>query len=125
MILNYYQPRTNPKKEIEVRKIKIFQDNLYSTIDLLLGQTEVYNITKDPNIIENALQAEPFPIDNEKKYIVYEKPKIKNYDSLREELNNFVNSILKIENPIVNGIEARNALEVVIKINEMILEDLK
>ena len=109
----------------KVRKIKIFQDNLYSTIDLLLEQTEVYNITKDPNIIENALQAEPFPIDNEKKYIVYEKPKIKNYDSLCEELNNFVNSILKIENPIVNGIEARNALEVVIKINEMILEDLK
>ena len=109
----------------KVRKIKIFQDNLYSTIDLLLGQTEVYNITKDHNIIENALQSEPFPIDNEKKYIVYEKPKIKNYDSLLEELNNFVNSILKIENPIVNGIEARNALEVVIKINEMILEDLK
>ena len=109
----------------KVRKIKIFQDNLYSTIDLLLEQTEVYNITKDSNIIENALQSEPFPIDNEKKYIVYGKPKIKNYDSLREELNNFVNSILKIENPIVNGIEARNALEVVIKINEMILEDLK
>ena len=34
-------------------------------------------------------------------------------------------SILNIESPIVNGIEARNALEVVIKINEMILEDLK
>ena len=109
----------------KVRKIKIFQDNLYSTIDLLLEQTEIYNITKDSNLIENALQAEPFPGDNEKKYIVYEKPKIKNYDSLREELNNFVNSILKIESPIVNGIEARNALEVVIKINEMILEDLK
>ena len=88
-------------------------------------QTEVYNITKDSNLIENALQAEPFPIDNEEKYIVYEKPKIKNYDSLREELNNFVNSILKIESPIVSGIEARNALGVVIKINEMILEDLK
>ena len=109
----------------KVRKIKIFQDNLYSTIDLLLEQTEIYNITKNSNLIENALQAEPFPGDNEKKYIVYEKPKIKNYDSLREELNNFVNSILNIESPIVNGREARNALEVVIKINEMILEDLK
>ena len=108
-----------------MRKIKIFQDNLYSTIDSLLEQTEIYSITKDSNLIKNALQAEPFPVDNEKKYIVYEKPKIKNYDSLREELNNFVNSILNIESPIVNGIEARNALEVVIKINEMILEDLK
>jgi len=109
----------------KVRKIKIFQDNLYSTIDLLLEQTEVYNITKDSELIEKALQAEPFPISNDEKYIVYEKPKIKNHDSLREELNNFVNSILEIEIPIVNGIEARNALEVVIKINNMILEDLK
>ena len=109
----------------KVRKIKIFQDNLYSTIDLLLERTEVYNITKDSNLIKNSLQAEPFPGENEKKYIVYEKPKIKNYDSLRAELDNFVNSILEIEIPIVNGIEARNALEVVIKINEMILEDLK
>ena len=31
----------------KVRKIKIFQENLYSTIDLLLSQTEIYNITKD------------------------------------------------------------------------------
>ena len=40
------------------------------------------------------------------------------------ELDNFVNSILKKEKPIVDGIAARNALDVVIKINEMILENL-
>ena len=38
--------------------------------------------------------------------------------------DNFVNSILKKDKPIVDGIAARNALDVVIKINEMILEDL-
>ena len=107
----------------KVRKIKIFQENLYSTIDLLLSQTEIYNITKNKNLIENALHIEPFTEDNDK-YIVYEKPKIDDYDPLRAELDNFVNSTLKIEKPIVSGIAARNALDVVIKINEMILEDL-
>ena len=108
----------------KVRKIKIFQENLYSTIDLLLSRTEIYNITKDKNLIENALHIEPFPEKNDNKYIIYEKPEIDEYDPLRAELENFVNSILKKEEPIVDGIAARNALDVVIKINEMILEDL-
>jgi len=108
----------------KVRKIKIFQENLYSTIDLLLSQTEIYNITKDKHLIENALHIEPFLEKNDNKYIVYEKPEINKYDPLRAELDNFVNSILKKEKPIVDGIAARNALDVVIKINEMILEDL-
>ena len=108
----------------KVRKIKIFQENLYSTIDLLLSQTEIYNITKDKHLIENALHTEPFLEKNDNKYIIYEKPEIDEYDPLRAELDNFVNSILKKEKPIVDGIAARNALDVVIKINEMILEDL-
>ena len=108
----------------KVRKIKIFQENLYSTIDLLLSQTEIYNITKDKHLIENALHIEPFHEENDNKYIIYEKPEIDEYDPLRAELDNFVNSILKKEKPIVDGIAARNALDVVIKINEMILEDL-
>ena len=40
-------------------------------------------------------------------------------------MKNFIGSIKGKEKPIVNGIEARNALEVVIKIHDMILEDLK
>jgi len=108
----------------KVRKIKIFQENLYSTIDLLLSQTEIYNITKDKHLIENALHTEPFLEKNDNKYIIYEKPEIDETDPLRAELDNFINSILKKEKPIVDGIAARNALDVVIKINEMILEDL-
>ena len=108
----------------KVRKLKIFQENLYSTIDLLLVQTEIYKITKNKNLIENALHIEPFSEKNDNKYIIYDKPEIEEYDPLRAELDNFVNSVLKIEEPIVDGIAARNALDVVIKINEMILEDL-
>ena len=109
----------------KVRKIKLFQDNLYSTIDLLLEQTEIYTIIEDPSLIPDVLKTEPFSQNNEKKHITYEKPNLEKYDMLGLEIKNFIASIKGKEKPIVNGIEARNALDVVIKINNMILEDLK
>ena len=66
----------------KVRKIKIFQENLYSTIDLLLCQTEIYNITKNKHLIKNALHIEPFPEKNDNKYIIYEKPEIDEYGTV-------------------------------------------
>ena len=109
----------------KVRKIKLFQENLYSTIDLLLEQTEIYTITKEPNLIPDVLKTEPFTQNNESKLIAYQKPNLEKYDMLGLEIKNFIASVRGKEEPIVNGIEARNALDVVIKINNMILEDLK
>ena len=108
----------------KVRKIKIFQESLYTTVDLLKEQTEIYSITKDPSIITDVLQTEPFTYNNKEKFIAYQKPNLKKHDLLELELKNFINSIKGKDNPIVNGIDARNALDVVIKINNMILEDL-
>jgi len=108
-----------------VRKIKLFQDNLYSTIDLLMEQTEIYRITDDPSLIPGVLKTEPFTQNNTDKHIVYQKPDLEKHDLLSLEIKNFIRSITGKEKPIVNGVEARNALEVVIKINNMILEDLK
>ena len=109
----------------KVRKIKLFQENLYSTIDLLLEQTEIYTITEKPNLIPDVLKTEPFTQNNESKLIAYQKPNLEKYDMLGLEIKNFIASVRGKEEPIVNGIEARNALDVVIKINNMILEDLK
>jgi predicted dehydrogenase len=109
----------------KVRKIKIFQESLYTTVDLLMEQTEIYSITKDPTLVPDVLQTEPFTQNNKEKFIAYQKPNLKKYDLLELELKNFIGSIKGKEKPIVNGIEARNALDVVIKINNMILEDLK
>ena len=108
-----------------VRKIKIFQDNLYSTIDLLIKQTEIYSVAKDPHLIQGVLHTEPFTQNNKEKFITYEKPILEKNDLLSLEMKNFIGSIKGKEKPIVNGIEARNALEVVIKIHDMILEDIK
>ncbi len=92
---------------------------------MLLEQTEIYTITKDPSLIPDVLKTEPFTQNNESKLIAYQKPNLEKYDMLGLEIKNFIASVRGKEEPIVNGIEARNALDVVIKINNMILEDLK
>ena len=58
------------------------------------------------------------------KFIVYEKPNITKKDPLQMELVNFINSIKGEETPIVTGEEGRNALEVAIKIQNMIIQDI-
>ena len=40
----------------DVRKIKLFQKNLYCTIDLLKGSTEVYKVEENNNFSSNVLK---------------------------------------------------------------------
>ena len=108
----------------EVRKIKVFQRNLYATIDLLLGLTEVYKVTDDRNSNPTAAMTVPLQNGSDEKFIVYEKPNIANEDPLQMELMNFINSIQGKETPIVTGEEGRNALEVAIQIQNMIIQDV-
>ena len=109
----------------KIRKVKIFQNKLYSTIDLLLGLTEIYQVkgyTKDK--LESSTNF-LFEIDNQKKIISYKKPLVKKEDALKLELINFVNSIDGRDKPIVNGLEGREALKVAIQIQDTIMKDLK
>ena len=108
----------------EVRKVKIFQKNLYTTLDLLLGLTEVYKIIDNKDNNSEAVMTVPLNNSNEKKFIAYEKPKISNKDPLKMELQNFISSIHGKETPIVSGKDGRDALKVAIEIQEMIIKDL-
>ena len=106
----------------KVRKLKAFQDEMYVTIDFLLGLTEVYRVVnkKDPN----ALMSVPLNETGGSKQIVYEKPLVQAADPLRMELSNFIDSIRGNATPAVSGANGREALKVAIQIHEMILKDL-
>ncbi len=109
----------------KVRKVKIFQKKLYSTLDLLMGLTEVYQIKDyDKKSLESSSN-ELFERSNEKKIISYEKPLINQKDALRLELLNFINSIKGKEEPIVSGEDGKNALKIAIQIQDLIMRDLK
>ena len=109
-----------------VRKIKIFQQDLYVTIDFLAGISEVYKAMgasqSDPDAIMSAPLVEK---DGKHRQIFYEKPKVKKTDALKAELKNYLNAVLGKEKPKVDGFAGKQALDVAIKIHDKILEDLR
>ena len=108
----------------EVRKVKLFQKNLYATIDLLLGLTEVYKIVGDPKDDPNALMTVPFEYNGAKRFIAYDKPATLEQDALGMELHNFIKSVQGKEIPIVSGEAGRDALKIAIEIQQMITQDI-
>lgn len=105
----------------EVRKIKIFQKDLYATLDLLIGSTEIYEVVNDKT--SKYKMTIPFEYKGSTKLIGYHKPVLSKGDPLRMELESFISSIQGKQQPIVSGKDGRDALEVAIKIQEMIILD--
>ena len=105
----------------EVRKIKIFQRDLYATLDLLIGSTEIYEVVNDK--ASKYKMTIPFDYKGNTKLIGYHKPDLSKNDPLKMELENFVLSIQGKQQPIVSGKDGRDALEVAIEIQEMIILD--
>ena len=107
-----------------VRKLKVFQRDLYATIDLLQGLTEIYKVINQPEDDSDALMTVPFEYDGTERFIAYEKPSVTNGDALKMELENFINSIQGKEQPVVSGKAGRDALKVAIEIHDMIIQDI-
>ena len=109
----------------KVRKIKIFQRNLYITIDFLIGLTEVYRVMDKEKKRSSALLSAPIESKGRQRHIIYEKPKIKKQDALKMELINFIDAIQDKTKIIVDGLAGREALKVALKIQHKILEGFK
>ena len=107
----------------DVRKIKLFQKDLYSTIDLLKGRTEIYKITQEKSYKSDILKSADFHRNGKKQFISYMRPDIKKHDALELELRNFSNSILGKEKPIVDGKSGADALAIALDIQAIIKRD--
>ncbi len=107
----------------KVRKIKLFQQDLYITIDFLASITEIYRAMDLNQKDEKAIMSAIMETNGKQRQIFYEKPEIQKRDALKYELINFVNSIQKKEKPLVGGVSGRNALEIAMKIQNTIIED--
>ena len=110
--------------KIGLEKLRFFQQDLYITIDFLIGLTEIYRVMDDNQTDPAAIMSAPLESNGKHRQIFYEKPEIKKQDALRKELENFVESIRGNTKPIVDGQAGRNALDVAIQIHDKILEDL-
>ncbi len=108
----------------KVRKIKVFQKDMYVTIDFLLGLTEVYRVMDADETDPNALMSAPLEANGKHRQIFYEKPLVKKQDALKMELTNFIQAVQGKDPPIVDGRAGRDALKIALKIHDLILEDL-
>lgn len=108
----------------KVRKIKIFQRDLYVTIDFLLGLTELYRVVDASKSNPRALMSAPLEQDGKQRLIVYEKPPVQQRDALQLELENFIAAVQGEAEPIVDGQAGREALDIATRIHDLILEDL-
>ncbi len=82
------------------RRIRIFQDNAYISLDFVSQETQIY--TKDNGSIH------------------HKKIDITKSDSLKEELADFVECVRSGRQPLVSGEEAREALAVALEVSRQI-----
>ena len=103
----------------EMRKMRLFQENNYITIDFMAGILEKYTVyTKEPG---NAVVDKVIKIGTDnKKYILYNKPEIPPHDALKEELSHFINSIQNSLRPKTDGYSAAKALHIGLEIQSII-----
>ena len=107
-----------------VRKLRLFEQEIYITIDFLQGLTEVYKVLDENKENPKALISAPLETNGQNRQIVYEKLKQKSINALALELENFIASINGEEEPIVTGEEGLEALELAMLIQESIEQNL-
>ncbi len=107
-----------------VRKLRIFQTDLYVTIDFLKGLTEIYRLLDAEEKDPNAVFFVPLKSNGMNRQIVYETPQVDRVDALRLELENFALSITGKSSPIVGGQEGREALRIATIIHDKIEQDI-
>jgi predicted dehydrogenase len=106
----------------QMRKLRIFQNNNYITIDFLLGSVESYRVEDALPVLEENQKS--FKLEGHKeKYVIYNKPDVKSSNALRLELAHFLDSIIHQRKPMVDGHSATEALELAIQIQN-IIDDL-
>ena len=107
-----------------VRKIRTYEENLYTITDLMVPQIEVYSLKKGLNASSESTSKE---IDTASgiKTIFYDKIVPEEKDALLEEINNFVHSIQTRKNPVVDGIQGLNALEIALEIEKKVLQNVR
>lgn len=119
-VANLTSSRISLKK---MRKMRVFQNNAYISIDFLNNKSEVFRLTD----IITPDSGMAFPLSETKK-IVYEEPKPENAESInpiKNELESFIASIIEDKPVKVSLNEGKEAVEVADKILQIIKESRK
>ncbi len=119
-VANVTASRISQKK---MRKMRLFQQNGYISIDFSQGIAEVFRLVEDEEPgVEGTLMLGALGSGKHRRKIVYEQPEVKEVNALRYELESFARCIGRGERPVVSGDDGRRALEVANRILQKIAE---
>jgi predicted dehydrogenase len=108
-IANITVSRVTPKP---MRKLRIWQEDMYISLDYRKQQMEMHRRERVPN-----------PRKDEPPWkIVSSRTRLKKEEPLKLELDHFLRCVQEGQTPATTGEQAMSALQVVIKINEIIRE---
>jgi len=97
----------------KMRKMRMFQQNGYISIDFLQGLAEVFRLVDDgAGRGQTTMLLGQIGEGKKKRNIVYEQPEVKDVNALKYELESFVASVREKKEPVVSGIDGKLALEV-------------
>jgi len=107
----------------KMRKMRLFQKSAYISIDFLQNTSEVFRLDDGKTDNSNSLALTEFIQGENKVKIFYEKPPVKEVNSMKYEMNKFIDSIVNDLEPIVTLEDGLQALEVANEIVKKIEDD--
>jgi predicted dehydrogenase len=106
----------------KMRKMRLFQNDAYISIDFADGVSEVFRLADEQTPLSKATKMlGRIEEGHHKRVITYEKPKVREVNALKYELERFIESIQQNSEPPVTGRDGLHALEVA----EEILQKIK
>ncbi len=107
----------------KMRKMRLFQKSAYISIDFLQNTSEVFRLDDGKSDNSNSLALTEFIQGENKVKIFYEKPPVKEVNSMKYEMNKFIDAIVNDLEPIVTLEDGLQALEVANEIVKKIEDD--
>ena len=107
-----------------MRKMRLFQDNAYLSLDFLQKQAQVIRLYREEpqNLSSGQVLAWDLPNQQGQGYLHLDMPEIAENNAIRDELASFAQSILHGQAPAVSGLEATQALDLAWRIESALQE---
>jgi len=106
-----------------MRKMRIFQKNLYASLDLAEKSLELYRLVETKafkNSPTDPALRFAVSLEREEKTVLYHKPEVSNQDMLTLQLTDFIESVSNGHPPQVDGLAGLKVLELALKIQNKI-----
>jgi predicted dehydrogenase len=95
-----------------MRKMRIFQKNMYISIDFLQKQSEIFQLAGEEDSRGKGLPVATLGEGERARQVLYERPEVPEVNSMEFELDQFANAIDKGEHTPVTGEDGLRALDV-------------